>query len=77
MVNWMLVIISVVLFGGYLVSGYLHPFRPCRSCNGMGVHRGSIYRKSMRNCTNCGGRGRFRRAAAPRAGQAFGEARRR
>ena len=77
MVNWALAIIIVMIFGGYLVSGYLHPFRPCRSCKGFGVHRGSVYRSAMRSCTACGGRGRFRRAAAPRAGQAFGEARRR
>jgi DnaJ-class molecular chaperone len=77
MLNWALVIIVVVIFGGYLVSGYLHPFRPCRSCSGFGVHRGSVYRKALRNCTACGGKGRFRRGAAPPVGQAFGEARRR
>ncbi|HEY6749475.1 MAG TPA: hypothetical protein VI357_27625 [Mycobacteriales bacterium] len=77
MLNGVLMIIIVVIVGGYLVSGYLHPFRPCRSCKGTGVHRGSIYRRSTRSCTSCGGRGRLRRAAAPRAGQAFGETRRR
>ena len=77
MLNWTLVIIIVVIVGGYLVSGFLHPFRPCRACKGMGIHRGSIYRKSIRNCTSCGGKGRFRRGVAPPAGQAFGESRRR
>ncbi|HST64239.1 MAG TPA: hypothetical protein VLM05_03530 [Mycobacteriales bacterium] len=77
MINWVLVTIIVVIGGGYLVSGFLHPFRPCRSCKGTGVHRGSIYRTSVRNCAACGGRGRFRRAAAPPPGQAFGETRRR
>lgn len=77
MLNWTLVIIIVVIVGGYLLSGFLHPFRPCRSCKGMGIHRGSIYRGSVRNCTHCRGRGRFRRGVAPPVGQAFGESRRR
>ena len=74
--NWVLVSIIVVIGGGYFLSGFLHPFRPCRSCKGTGVHRGSVYRNSTRNCANCGGKGRFRRVGAPPAGQAFGESRR-
>ena len=75
--NAVLVVIILVIVGGYFVSGFLHPFRPCRSCGGSGVHRGSVYRGSTRDCTTCGGRGRFRRAGAPRPGRAFGESRRR
>ena len=73
---WALVIIIAVIVGGYLGSGYLHPFRACRSCHGIGVRRGAIYRKATRDCTHCGGKGRFRRGVAPPAGQAFGETRR-
>jgi DnaJ-class molecular chaperone len=61
----------------YFSSAYLHPFRPCRTCKGSGVHRGAVFSRSSRNCSNCGGRGRFRRAGAPGAGKAFGEARKR
>jgi hypothetical protein len=77
LLNWAFVIIIAVIVGGYLISGYLHPFRPCRDCKGFGVRRGTVYRRSSRLCTNCGGKGRFRRAGAPPVGQAFGEARRR
>ena len=77
MLNSILVIIVVVLIGGYLVSGVLHPFRPCRSCGGSGVHKGSVYRRATRDCASCGGKGRFRRVGAPAEGKAFGESRRR
>ena len=61
MLYWALVIIIAVIVGGYLGSGYLHPFRACRSCHGIGVRRGAIYRKATRDCTHCGGKGRFRK----------------
>jgi DnaJ-class molecular chaperone len=76
LLNWVLVIIIAVIVGGYLASGYLHPFRPCRSCHGIGVRRGAVYRKAMRSCASCGGKGRFRRGVAPPVGEAFGENRR-
>jgi len=75
MINLLLVAI-VVVAGGYVVSAYLHPFRPCGKCNGSGVHRGAIYRRATRRCTGCRGRGRFRRIGAPSDGRAFGERRR-
>lgn len=75
--NEVLLIVIGVIVGGYLLSGFLHPFRPCRSCGGSGVHKGSVYRRATRNCTTCGGKGRFRRVGAPAEGRAFGEARRR
>jgi DnaJ-class molecular chaperone len=71
--NMSLVIIIVVIVGGYLVSGFLHPFRPCRSCSGTGIHRGTVFKAATRACANCAGKGRFRRAGAPPEGQAFGE----
>jgi DnaJ-class molecular chaperone len=71
----LLLIVGAVVAGGYLLSTYLHPFRPCAKCNGSGVHRGSIYRGASRACTGCGGRGRFRRVGAPSEGRAFGERR--
>ena len=74
-VNLLLVIVILVLGSGYVLSTYLHPFKPCRTCKGSGIHRGSIYRYATRNCPSCGGRGRFRRTGAPAQGQAFGERR--
>lgn len=75
MINVLLVLVIVVFGGGYMLSTYLHPFRPCRACKGAGVHRGSIYRSATRTCTTCRGRGRFRRVGAPAKGGAFGERR--
>ena len=76
-VNQLLLGIVALIVFGYLLSAFLHPFRPCWSCKGTGVRRGSIYTRATRDCATCGGKGRFRRAGAPAAGRAFGEARRR
>ena len=75
--NQFLVLVVVVIFAGYLLSAFLHPFRPCRSCRGTGVRRGSVYTNATRDCATCRGKGRFRRAGAPATGRAFGESRRR
>jgi DnaJ-class molecular chaperone len=75
-VDQALIAVIALIVGGYLLSGYLHPFRPCRACGGSGVHRGAVFRKATRNCAACGGKGRYRRAGAPPDGQAFGERRR-
>jgi hypothetical protein len=73
-----LIVFGVVAVGLlYVLSTYLHPFRPCGSCNGTGVHKGAVFRRATRNCASCGGKGRFRRAGAPADGRAFGESRRR
>ena len=56
---------------------YLHPYRPCRSCKGSGIAKGSIFTFSHRACSNCGGKSRFRRVGAPAQGKAFGEGRKR
>jgi DnaJ-class molecular chaperone len=74
-INGLLVVVIVVVGVGYLLSTYLHPYRPCRSCKGIGIHKGSVFRGATRACANCNGRGRFRRAGAPPDGQAFGERR--
>ena len=77
MTNMLLVVIIAVILSGYLVSGFLHPFRPCRSCGGSGVHKASVFRGTTRTCGTCGGKGRSRRLGAPSEGRAFGESRRR
>jgi DnaJ-class molecular chaperone len=72
-------ILTVVVLSGffYFLSTYLHPFRPCGTCKGTGVHRGAVFRTASRNCASCGGKGRYRRSGAPSVGKAFGEARKR
>lgn len=40
--NGVLFGVIAVTVGGYLLSGFLHPFRPCRSCGGSGVHKGAV-----------------------------------
>jgi DnaJ-class molecular chaperone len=75
--NGLLIGFVAVVALGYFASTYLHPFRPCGTCGGTGVHKGSVYRRASRNCAACGGKGRFRRAGAPATGRAFGEARKR
>ena len=73
-----LIVVAAVAFGiVYFTSTWLHPFRPCGSCNGTGVHKGGMFKKAHRNCASCGGKGRFRRPGAPSAGKAFGESRKR
>lgn len=74
--NAVLSVLVVMLVGGYFASTFLHPFRPCRSCGGIGVQKGAIYRRASRICGTCGGKGRFRRVGAPASGRAFGEGRR-
>ncbi|WP_143030041.1 hypothetical protein [Pseudonocardia oroxyli] len=60
----MVVVLVVVLVLGYVVSVFLHPFKVCPSCKGSPRSYGSIYTKSFRNCTRCGGSGRVRRFGA-------------
>ena len=66
-----------VLVLSHFISVYLHPYRPCRSCKGSGIAKGSIFTFSHRACPNCGGKSRFRRVGAPAQGKAFGESRKR
>jgi Zn-finger protein len=34
------------------------PYRPCRKCGESGKHRGTVFTRSFRACTRCGGTGR-------------------
>jgi DnaJ-class molecular chaperone len=39
---------------GYLVHLYVHPFGPCRRCQGRGTNRGST-RRAFGHCKRCKG----------------------
>ena len=47
-----------ILVIGYAVSLRVHPYTPCRSCDGKGRHEGSIFRRAYSDCTRCKGKGR-------------------
>jgi DnaJ-class molecular chaperone len=54
-----LVLIVLILGGGYFASLRLHPLRRCPVCkNTPGRHHGAIYGYAYRPCRACGGRGR-------------------
>jgi hypothetical protein len=57
---------SLVITGGlfavlYWFSLHRRPFQSCRTCNGTGRHRGTIFLYAHRQCPACGGSGRHRR----------------
>jgi DnaJ-class molecular chaperone len=60
---------------GYTWSCAVYPYRPCRSCRGVGHFQSSILR-AIRLCRRCGGTGRTLRAGR-RAYNATVRARRR
>jgi len=59
-----LLVIGAVLVGGYFLSVLLHPLKVCPTCKGSPRSYGSVYTKSFRNCSRCGGSGRVRRFGA-------------
>jgi hypothetical protein len=56
---FLLVVIVVAL--GYAWSCAVYPYRPCRSCRGVGHFR-SPFLRAIRLCRRCGGTGRTLRA---------------
>lgn len=63
--GWLMIVILLgVLILGYVVSVILHPNKLCPSCKGSPRSYGSIYTKSFRLCSRCGGSGRVRRFGA-------------
>ena len=51
------VVIAAALGAAYSVSIRRHPYRPCRKCGESGKHRGTMFTRSFRACTRCGGTG--------------------
>ncbi len=67
---WHVLLLAAISGAGWVLSLWLHPFRPCPRCTphadrrgGAGRNRGSS-RKRFGACTRCGGTGRVRRIGA-------------
>jgi len=59
-----LVIMAIVVAGGYFVSLRIHPLKRCRTCKMQGRHFGGVYKYAYRRCRTCGGTGRQDRLGA-------------
>ena len=58
------ILLSVLVLVGYLLSLRLHPFRNCPACRNRraaGRHHGSVYTYAHRPCRRCGGTNRQKR----------------
>jgi DnaJ-class molecular chaperone len=55
--------LGLIAVGGYALSLYLWPFRPCPRCKGSGKNRGSN-KKRFGQCRRCQNRGSLRRIGA-------------
>lgn len=42
----------------YAVSLRIHPWKPCRSCEGTGKSRDTVWKTAFGTCKSCGGKGR-------------------
>ena len=49
---------AVLAAAAYLTSLWVHPWQPCRSCDGSGRTRDRLWRGAFGTCKACGGRGR-------------------
>ena len=54
-------VIVMALGALWVGSLFIHPLTRCRSCKGVGRHRGSFFTGSFRSCRKCGGTGRRER----------------
>jgi hypothetical protein len=54
-------LLVIVITLGYIWSCAVYPYRPCRSCRGVGHFRSPILR-AIRLCRRCAGTGRTLRA---------------
>ena len=52
---------AVAITGAYAVSLIVHPWRPCRPCEGSGRERDLIWRRAFGECPTCGGAGKLPR----------------
>lgn len=57
----MLLLLIVIVVGGYLISLRIHPLRKCPVCKMTGRHFGGVYKGSFRRCRKCEGSGRLDR----------------
>jgi hypothetical protein len=56
-----LLVLAAAAVAAYGVSLWLHPWRPCRACDG-GKRRDPVWRRAYGHCRSCGGTGRKPRA---------------
>lgn len=62
MLIWLILAAAAVLGAAmYAASLRIHPWRPCRSCDGSGKSRDTVWKKTFGTCKACGGRGRHPR----------------
>jgi hypothetical protein len=59
--NVLFLIVLAVVTLGYSWSCAVYPYRPCRSCRGIGAFRSPLLR-AIRLCRRCSGTGRTLRA---------------
>ncbi len=59
-----LILIALLVGGGYLISLRIHPLKRCPVCKGQGRHFGAVYGYAHRRCRACGGYGRKDRLGA-------------
>lgn len=59
-----LLVVALILLGGYLLSVWINPFAPCRWCKGTPKTYGMIFTKAFDLCRHCEGRGRRMRFGA-------------
>jgi DnaJ-class molecular chaperone len=59
---WIVLAAAAVLgAAAYLTSLRVHPWAPCRKCEGGGKSRDAVWRRAHGTCRACGGRGRHPR----------------
>jgi hypothetical protein len=59
-----LLVLALVVAGGWLASLWLHPFTACSACGGTPRSYGAVATGSFRICATCGGTGRRLRTGA-------------
>jgi DnaJ-class molecular chaperone len=72
-VELLIIVLVVLVVGGYWLSLHLHPYAQCEACKGTGKHRGALFGYAHRPCHKCSGNGRKQRSGA--AGLNLGEPR--
>ena len=53
-----------LLFAGWVISVYIHPYVKCEYCKGLGRHRGAVFTYAFRPCHHCSGTGQKQRWGA-------------
>jgi hypothetical protein len=54
---------ALLAAAAWITSLWVHPWIPCKSCDGSGKTRDPVFRSAFGTCPRCGGRGRKPRLA--------------